>query len=102
MWICLNNAFISVVSKGEDASKLCVRARRREHLAVLFPGAKIIVHGGTDYQFRAYIARDEVARVIGEALKNINYDNFKDSVKDKPLHNGYSRFWCIMQDVIEE
>ena len=102
MWICLNNAFVSVVSKGDDAGKLCVRARRREHLVALFPGAEIIANGGTDYEFRAYIARDEVARVIGAALKNIDYKNFKNSVKDEPLHSGYSNVWAVMQDALEE
>ena len=102
MWICLNNVFISVVSKGEDKNKLCVRARRREHLAALFPKARIIEDGGTDYQYRAFIGREEVARVIGEALKNIDYDNFKSSVKDTTLHNGYSNVWGIMCDALEE
>jgi len=102
MWICLNNAFVSVVSKGDDAGKLCVRARRREHLTVLFPGAEIIANGGTDYEFRAYIARDEVARVIGAALKNIDYKNFKNSVKDNALHNGYNRVWGVMKDALKE
>jgi len=101
MWICLNNAFLSIVSKGDDKSKLCVRARRREHITNVFPGETIINNEGTDYAFRAYIARDKVARVIADSIANINYDNFKNSTArtDHDLAHAYGQVWNVMYNL---
>lgn len=102
MWICLNDAFISVVSKGEDKSQLCVRARRRSHLQVLFPDAEIIEGAGTDYAYRIFVDRKEVARVIGRRLADISYDNFKDSVGNYDLKRAYGKVWMIMSELQDD
>lgn len=41
MWICLNDAFVSAVQDRNNPNRLCVRARKREHLERLFrtPGS---------------------------------------------------------------
>lgn len=101
MWICLNNAFLSIVSKGGDKSKLCVRARRREHITNVFPDAQVIESTNTDYAFRAFIKRDEVARVIAGRLENIDYDNFKNSTAkvDHDLAHAYGQVWGAMYNL---
>ncbi len=103
MWIALSDAFLSIVSKGKDKSKLCVRARRREHIERVFPGEPVIDNAGTDYPFRAYIGRDKVADVISRQLKNLCYNNFKNSAKnDADLARAYGWVWAVMLQLRED
>lgn len=97
MWICLNNAFFSIVDDGCGPSQLLVRARRKSDIEKVFPeGAdQVKVTQGRDYLFRAYLDRDYVADVIAEQLLSINYGNFKNSVTDKKLAAAYGSFWNI-------
>jgi hypothetical protein len=97
MWICFNNAFISVVQKaGEGAELLTVRARRRGDIERVFPDAKVVEHTGTDYQFRAQLLRAEVADALVASVRAIDYSNFKDSVEDEQLHDAYMSVWSTM------
>lgn len=93
MWICLNDAFVSIVADAKDPTILKVRARRRNHLRVLFPGAKIHRDEKADYRFRVFVPREDVAKVIAEEVRTIAYGNFKNSTKDHDLHDMYSLWW---------
>jgi hypothetical protein len=101
-WIFFNDAFISVVaptpgSVADREDKVCVRARLKGHLEKVF-GDHIAVEegGGRDYRFRTLLPRRIVAQVIADRILEIDYGNFKDSVKDKPLHDAYLRVWGVM------
>lgn len=101
-WIMFNDAFISVVaptpgSVADREGKVCVRARLKGHLETVF-GDDIVVEegGGSDYRFRTLIPRDQAALAIGSRILAIDYGNFKDSVKDKLLHDAYFRVWGVM------
>ncbi len=96
MWLCLSNAFLSIVSKNGNPDQFCVRSRCRVHITNIFPDAEVIEKPGTDYRYRAFINRSEVAKIIGEYIMQINYTNFKDSVKDKELANAYYAVWARM------
>ncbi len=93
MWICLNDAFISIVTDEKDPTQLKVRARRRDHLKRLFPRARIHVDDKADYRFRIFTSREEVAGVIAAHVLDIHYPNFKSSVKDRQLHDMYALWW---------
>jgi hypothetical protein len=93
MWICLNNAFISAVAIKGNPGHLKVRARKREHLERLFPGYEIAVNKGTDYKYRTVVGKRYLADLVAAKIKDIDYDNFKNSVKDDGLHNLYAGFW---------
>ncbi|WP_168794464.1 hypothetical protein [Paraburkholderia aromaticivorans] len=56
---------------------------------------------GRDYQFRAFIRRDLVSAVIAQALMEIDYGNFKNSVKDHYLHDAYAEVWGVMAGLQE-
>ena len=102
MWICTNNAFLSIVNSDRDPTVLMVRARRHGDLEVVFgPGVEVTTIPGRDYQFRAFIRRDIVGKVIAKALVDIDYGNFKDSVKDRQLHDAYLEIWRTMADLQE-
>jgi len=104
MWICLNNAFLSVVQprpndlppgcKGADV--LLVRARVHSHIEAVFPGATVVTTPSRDYLFRAFIPRDQVADVLAQQVMNLSYGNFKNSVQNHSLHEAYAGFWSIM------
>jgi hypothetical protein len=93
MWICIKNAFVSIVSKDVAPDELLVRARRPGDLERIFPGCKVIEKDGSDYQFRAAIKRDVIAAAIAKQIAGISYPNFKNAVKDDALHSAYASFW---------
>jgi hypothetical protein len=96
MWICLNNAFLSVVHKECKADELLVRARRPGDIERVFPQAEVFEKRGSDYQFRAVLPRAEVAKAIAASVEAIDYGNFKGSVRDHRLHDAYARVWGVM------
>lgn len=93
MWICFNDAFVSAVEDRMDKSMLRVRARKREHLNFL--NKPITENGGSDYKFRAMIKKEEFAELVKQRILNIDYGNFKNSVKDHKLHDLYADFWDL-------
>jgi len=106
MWICLNDAFFSVVTDRNNDKRVVVRARVKGHIEQVFPITKPLVNKSpkikveetpnADYRFRAYLPREYVADVIHQELMDIDYPNFKDSVEDDHLHDAYSSFWHTM------
>lgn len=100
MWICLRNSFLSVVFKDCAPDELLVRSRRPGDITTVFPNAEVFVGGGTDYQYRAVVKRDEVTAAMEKAINGITYKNFKNSVSDNVLYSAYSRVWSIMHQVL--
>ena len=93
MWICLNDAFVSIVEDGRRPGNLLVRARRREHLGALVPNVLITETRKSDYRYRVSLPQSTVANLIRERVAGIDYGNFKGSTKDKTLHDMYSVWW---------
>src|SRR3954454_13794044 len=94
MWPCFSDAFLSVVTDYSDPSRLLARARRREHLTRLFgPQTDIKVSVGTDYKHRVFVDRTVMADLVAQSIRNIDYGNFKASVRDPALENLYHDFW---------
>jgi len=96
MWICRNDSFLSIVDKGTQPGKLCVRARVKGHIEAVFPVSTVLETPENDYAYRAFIDREEVAQAILDTVKEIRYDNFKNSVDDDDLHCAYGKVWSTM------
>lgn len=98
MWICLNNAFLSIVSPEDvkDLDNLLVRARRPGDIERIFPGHDVETLNHRDYQFRALIPRAKVGSTIATHLTSITYRNFKGSTRDHKLHDAYNSVWGVM------
>ena len=96
MWLCMNDAFLSVVADRNDEGNLLVRARVKGHIEKVFPKAKTFTSNDSDYMYRAFIDREDVAIAVYERLMEVEYDNFKSSVKNRPLHDAYLKVWHIM------
>lgn len=95
LWICLNDAFFSIVQSREPG-KLSVRARRQGDLERYFPGHEVIALPTADYAFRAFVPRQVVADVLSDLAATMAYENFKDSVADEQLHDAYADIWEVM------
>ena len=99
MWICLNRAFLSIVTPSPsepNSDVLLVRARRKGDIQSVFPGASVTSTPERDYLYRALISRAEIARAMADEVANIDYNNFKNSVKNRPLHDAFARIWSVM------
>ena len=95
MWICLNNGFLSIVQGRNNL--LLVRARKRPHLEAFLRDSVFmmdILHTPErDYHWRVELDRGAVARLLTRQIRNIDYSNFKDSVKEDELHDMYALWW---------
>jgi hypothetical protein len=97
MWIMLNDAFFSIVKKDCKADELLVRARRSGDIEKVFGReVKVVRILQADYLYRAVIPFETVASVLTAELRRVVYGNFKDTVKDRPLHDAYLRVWSAM------
>ena len=97
MWICLNDSFLSVVDKGDPThTTLMVRARRAGDIERVFPEATVSSAGGSDYAFRARLPRERVAARIAEAVRGIDYANFKATVTERRRHDVYMEIWSAL------
>lgn len=96
MWIMLNNAFLSIVSKDCGPDELLVRSRVAGHIEAVFHDAVVRRTPGNDYLFRAVVKRSVVANRLAEVASSVDYPNFKDSVDDDALHRAYSAVWGVM------
>jgi hypothetical protein len=99
MWLMFSDCFLSVVSKDCGPTELLVRARRRGDIERMFPSAKVIEDTKTDYLYRAVLPRDVVKQAVADMIDHIDYPNFKNSVKDRMLHDAYLDVWAAMAGV---
>jgi hypothetical protein len=101
MWIGLSNAFFSIVAIPDQPEMLKVRARRKGDIERIFPEAIVQRTPGRDYLFRSEMPRKIVSGVIAASLEHIDYDNFKNSVRDDHLHSAYASVWTTMSKLQE-
>ena len=101
MWICLNDAFVSIVEDRDDSNYLICRARVKGHLEKVFSQTVKETPEG-DYRYRVRVPRGDVANIMLGRVMNIRYDNFKNSVKDDNLHGAYLDFWVVMRRLQEK
>lgn len=96
MWICLNNAFFSIVASDRNPALLNVRVRRNGDIERHFPNAEIVQLPNTDYAYRAFLRRGEVAAFLVRHIAELDYTNFKASVSDPALQDAYDDVWVAL------
>ena len=97
MWIQFNNAFLSIVENREKTIELLVRARVKGDIEKVFPEADVFEDNNADYKYRAFISKAIVAEKIMLKVTEINYDNFKNSVKEIEKKKVYSNIWAELR-----
>lgn len=103
MWIHTSLGFLSIINPPGDPDDkfLLVRARVRGDIEAHFPEAKVAETPMRDYRFRALIHRTRVRDIIAKVVYGIDYDNYKDNIKDRRRREWYSKVWSTMLDMQE-
>ncbi|MDF1565271.1 MAG: hypothetical protein P1V51_19700 [Deltaproteobacteria bacterium] len=75
-----------------------MRARRDGDIQRAFPDClpDVFTDEEADYFYRALISKKVVAAELSKQIMGIDYDNFKDSVSDRELHDAYVDIWWRM------
>ena len=97
MWIQFNNAFLSIVENRDNKLELLVRARIKGDIEKIFPEADVFKDDSADYKYRAFISKAKVAARVMLKMTEINYGNFKNSVKDIKRKHTYSNVWMELK-----
>jgi hypothetical protein len=78
MWLFTKNSFVSVVQHRQQPHNVLVRARDKNHVALLFPKKQIHEDAAADYRYRLVVPKKEFARAVSDyILQTLDYDNFK-------------------------
>ena len=105
MWICLKDAFFSVVQNtNKPDSEVLVRARFRGDIEKVFGADCPAMHTPThDYPFRFFMDRKHFERIMLNETQNIDYSNFKNEADkfakaggDKRRAQAYHQMWTVM------
>lgn len=104
MWLFTTAGTYSIVQDRADHGRLLVRCRARKELRALLRGAGLLRRYGRlvrhtpdgDYAFRASLPRAVVTDLLACAAEGVDYDNFKDAVKDGERKGRLLRVWGIM------
>jgi hypothetical protein len=99
MWVCLSDAFVSLVAHRDKPGVLIARARRPGDLARVFGPGPESYTPAADYGWRREVSQAEAAQAIARSVQAIDYGNFKGSVTDDGLHDAYLAFWSRMLQV---
>ena len=123
MWIMTNEGFLSIVEKPWDRpyGTLTVRARTIEDIDFFLAvcqerrdadgrrpfqfGGRIEEDPAADYRFRIQVPRASVRAYVDEMIVGIDYDNFKNSVKNHGHHKhavAYSGVWSVLRHLQED
>lgn len=116
MWICITDGFMSATKRktntidpGDDRD-MQVRARDAAHLETL---RRVMAAAGqtlgetltstkADYQYRAFCTQGALAVGMAALTYEIDYTNFKDTVRENRLHNAYMHVWDAVLDAFPE
>ena len=87
MWFTTQDGYFSVVKKeGTLTRPLCLRSRVRRDLerflSVIGKEYQVEAGTGTDYEYRVYISRKDLIEYQTQNIEDLDYDNFKSSLKD--------------------
>jgi hypothetical protein len=102
MWLFTTDGFMSVVSKDCEPHQLLVRARVRGDIERAFPGAKVTETRKADYRYRTVVAREALVAYLTRQARDLDYENFKDTVTDQERHDAYLQVWSAMHRMQEK
>lgn len=119
MWIQTRHGFFSIVEHREDVNTVLIRARDRDDLVNLcgvaadwkrkengprpagFEADRIIRDDAADYLWRLIVPRGAWREVSDWLMLDIDYDNFKNAVKEKNPSRAtlYMRIWTTLYEI---
>lgn len=103
MWVFTNHGFYSIVRiLDTNPEKYWVRSRRKEHLTTYFSEERILYTHATDYQYRVELDKEELDDIFSNLPNEIDYTNFKDSIKNIELKDAAHHVWHDIYGVLDE
>jgi hypothetical protein len=101
MWIFTRDGFLSIVEHNLNSNILIVRSRFKNHIEKIFGDVEVQEDAGTDYEYRAEIPKEKVAKVMSDLVKDIDYPNFKNELGNlKKIDSTYvRRCWAVYEAV---
>jgi hypothetical protein len=100
MWLITTAGFYSIVQKPGEKD-LTIRSRVRKDLEALrdkyLPNlGEIVRNENTDYRYRAKVSQADCAKAVSQMVRDIDYNNFKNTVAKVQGHDRsrvYSNVW---------
>lgn len=104
MWLVFPDCFVSVVVHQDQPSRLVVRARLRDDIERLLPGAEVVKNPEADYLYRTTVQREVLAEAVLRRLGSMTYTNVKGAVALNEKTRSYmmSRMWSAGLDAQRE
>ena len=99
MWLFTTKGFISAVAWKDCDKTLCVRARRADHLAALFPDHEIMAWAGADYPYRCRVPREQFEQAMLAEMRAVDYVDFKSQLQDHAYHDACLDVWHAMHQL---
>lgn len=98
MWLFTSDGFVSIVADKNDTrgDRLLVRSRDKMHITNVFPDAEVFSKQPSDYQWRAWVSREDVADAVMRQVQGLDYTNFKNSIYDDRYHDACIDVWDAM------
>lgn len=102
MWIFTQAGLVSIVEDMNNKNRLVVRARERGTLETLMPEYIKLIQNtpSADYHFKVFLDRDVVANFVKIWTQEIDYTNFKGSIKDYEYHKILLSIWSIFRNYV--
>ena len=63
-----------------NKEELLVRSRIKGDIEKVFPDSDVFEMENSDYKYRSFIKKTDVSSKLNNVSKDINYDNFKNSI----------------------
>jgi len=108
MWIFTNVGYISIVENSDNSNEVMLRARARKDLdtfrTLYLPtnAPKVKFYQTNDYPYRITIKKEDCALAMANAVRNIDYANFKSSVTKKQgweRSSIYMKIWSLLMGI---
>jgi|TARA_R110002020_G_scaffold197254_1_gene398325 hypothetical protein len=101
MWLFLSNGVLSVVNHRDLEDTVLVRARVREHISYYFGNEGIYVDMEADYPYRYNLEKEGFKEFLAEYVDEMEYDNFKNSVRSSAMKGACMRVWTVIWDAFD-
>lgn len=114
MWVFTKSGFYSAIEyephrHPEEAeqigavggSHVLVRGRVQKDIDVLAErcGSRVMCDDSADYMFRTIISRQSWADFLAQSAQDIDYGNFKSTIKDHDRHSAYMGVWSAVHSL---
>lgn len=96
MWLMTNKSFVSIVEHRDNTNLLCVRGRFKGDVDRFLGDRCEVETPDADYRFRAVATRGDVTDRLAISISEVDYPNFKNSVREKWRHDAYLEVWGVM------